>query len=78
MSESANLRAIIDVLTIAIGREEWEEQFFRRSAEASTYEVAKTMFSEIADECAGHREDLEKRKEKLEETLKELSQSEQR
>jgi rubrerythrin len=73
MSEYSKLRDVIDVLTIAIAREEWEEQFFRRSAKATTYEPAGSMFAEIAEECASHLAGLEARKKKLEEALSNLS-----
>jgi rubrerythrin len=72
MSEYKDLEDMIDVLTLAIGREESEEQFFRRSAEASDHQAARAMFSEIAEELTNHRKNLESRRERLLEALKDL------
>jgi rubrerythrin len=75
MSEHSDLEDIIEVLTIAIAREQTEEQFFRRSAHASKHEMAKATFMEVADELAGHLKSMELRREKLLEILAELSTS---
>ena len=72
MSDYKDLEDMVDVLTLAIGREESEEQFFSRSAESSKHEAAKTMFKEIADEFANHRKNLESRRERLLEALSDL------
>jgi rubrerythrin len=73
MSEYSDLKDIIEVLTIAIAREQTEEQFFRRSANASKHEMAKATFMEVADELAGHLKSMELRREKLQEILEEMS-----
>lgn len=72
MSEYRDLEDMIDALTIAIGREEAEEQFFQRSAEASKHEVGKKMFLEIQGEFATLRKSLESRRERLLEALTDL------
>jgi YHS domain-containing protein len=56
---------MIEILSLAIARQETEEEFFRRSSEASTNEVAKALFTEIAEDLAAYRQGLEKRKKKL-------------
>ena len=75
MSEYSDLKDIIDVLSIAIAREESEEQFFRRSCKASTHKIACEMFEEIAGEYASHSKNLESRRQVLIETLKDLNKS---
>ena len=77
MSESDDLHDMIDVLTLAIAREESEELFFKRSAEASTHKIAREMFNEIAGEFAGLRKSLEPRKVILTEALADLEKSKQ-
>jgi rubrerythrin len=72
MSEHSDIEDIIEVLTIAIAREQTEEQFFRRSAQASKHKVAKATFLEIAGELASHLKSMELRREKLLEALAEL------
>lgn len=72
MSEYSDLEDMIDALTIAIGRVESEEQFFRRSGEASKHEVARKMFGEIDEEFATLRKSLESRRERLLEALTDL------
>ena len=72
MTEHSDLQDMIDVLSIAISREEYEERFFRRSAEASRHEIASRMFSEIAEEFADHRKSLEARRGVIEEALKDI------
>ena len=48
MSASDDLQQMIDILAIAIAREEFEGRFFRRSSRACKNEVACKMFDEIA------------------------------
>ena len=74
MSEYTDLNDMIDVLNIAIAREETEEQFFRRSAKASDHKIASKMFLEIAEEFANLHRSLESRRESLLDTLSELRQ----
>ena len=57
-----DIKEMIDILTIAITREETEERFFRRSAEACKDEVACRMFDEISGEFESHKKSLEARK----------------
>ena len=73
MSEYGDLKDMIDVLAVAISREEVEERFFRRSAEASSRKMASKMFAEIADEFSDHRKSLETRRALLEQALKDMS-----
>ena len=72
MTSYKDLEEMIAVLTTAIAIHEREEKFFRRSAEASTNERAKSLFSEIAEELRSHVKLLEARKEELTEELKKL------
>jgi rubrerythrin len=72
MSEYSDLQDMIDVLTIAIAREESEERFFRRSCKASTHKIACEMFEEIAGEYASHSQTLESRRQVLMEALEDL------
>ncbi len=72
MTDYKDLEEMIGVLTTAIAIHEREEMFFRRSAEASTNERAKSLFSEIAEELRSHVKLLEARREKLTEELKKL------
>lgn len=64
---------MIDVLDMAIARQTSEELFFRRSGNASTHEVAKSLFLEIAEDLNAYRKKLKARKEKLLAELKDLS-----
>jgi rubrerythrin len=72
MQEHRDLRDMIEVLGIAIVREETEEEFFRRSAKASTNKVASGLYLEIAEEFAKQKQSLEDRKQKLEIALSDL------
>lgn len=65
MALAKDIQEMISVLTTAVAIHEREEQFFRRSAAASTSQVAKDLFSEIADELKSHVIMLESRKQKL-------------
>ncbi|MFH0768636.1 MAG: hypothetical protein V1932_03595 [Chloroflexota bacterium] len=78
MQENRNMRDMIEVLSIAIVREQTEEDFFRRSAKASTSKVAADLYLEIAEELAEHRRNLETRKQKLEGALKDLLKAKER
>ena len=78
MSEYTDLQDMIDVIDIAIAREESEERFFRDSCNASTHKIACEMFDEIAEGYANHSKTLESRKQilvKALEDLKEIKQS---
>lgn len=66
---------MIDILSLAIVREQSEEEFFRRSAEACPGAVGGELFKEIAIDMAEYREKLEKRRQKLFIALKELERS---
>ena len=77
MAQYKDLEDMIEILGVAIVGQETEEQFFRRSAEASTSAVAKALFLEIAEEFVGYRRNLEARKRKLEEALEDLKRAEQ-
>lgn len=72
MSEHKDLEEMIDIITLAIARQEPEEEFFRRSAEASTSEVARALFLEIAEDLARYCKSLETRRQRLLGALKDL------
>jgi YHS domain-containing protein len=76
MPEHREIEDMIEILTIAIVRQETEEQFFLRSAHASTSEVAKALFLEIADDLKRYSESLETRRGKLMGALADLVNSE--
>ncbi len=78
MQEYRNMRDMIEVLSIALVREQSEEDFFRRSAKASTSKIAADLYLEIAEELAEYRKDLEARKQKLEDALKNLLKAKER
>ncbi|MEJ2182864.1 MAG: YHS domain-containing protein [Nitrospirota bacterium] len=65
MAQFRDIEDMIEILNLAIARQEAEEEFFRRSAEASSNEVAKALFAEIAEDLSAYRRGLEARKEKL-------------
>ncbi|MCL7489688.1 MAG: hypothetical protein M8357_16090 [Desulfobulbaceae bacterium] len=69
MSEFRDLEMMIEILGLAIARQEAEEQFFRRSAKASSSEVAQSLFAEIADDMKRYVDNLEQRRQKLEDAL---------
>jgi rubrerythrin len=77
MSEYTDLQDMIDVLNIAISREESEERFFRRSCKASMHKIACQMFEEIAGEYASHSQSLESRKQVLMQALEDLKKGKQ-
>jgi rubrerythrin len=72
LREHRDLKDMIEVLSIAIVREETEEEFFRRSAKASTSRVAAELYREIAEEFSEQRQSLEARKDNLEAALRDL------
>lgn len=78
MQEHRDLKDMIEVLSVAIVREENEEAFYRRSAKASTSKVAAELYLEIAEEFGKHRQSLEARKQKLENALTDLLKAEKR
>jgi rubrerythrin len=75
MAEHKDMRDMIEVLSISIVREEAEEQFYRRSASASTSQIVKELFLEIADEVAKHRQNLEQRRDRLLGALEDLKKA---
>lgn len=77
MAQHKDLEDMIEILGIAIVGQETEEQFFRRSAEASSSAVGKALFLEIAEEFVGYRRNLEARKQKLEGALEDLKRAEE-
>lgn len=72
MQDHRDLIDMIEVLSIAIVREETEEDFFRRSAKASTNKVAADLYLEIAEELVKQKQSLQARKQKLEIALSDL------
>lgn len=69
---SKDLLAMIEIITTTIEINTREEQFYRRSADASTREVARALFLEIADDLLKYREKLEGRRNKLMDALNDL------
>ncbi|MEJ2031544.1 MAG: hypothetical protein P8Y63_00550 [Deltaproteobacteria bacterium] len=67
-----DLKDMIEILSLAAARQEAEEHFFRRSADASTSKVAKALFTEIADDLLAYRGKLEKRKQRMLDALADL------
>ena len=78
MAEHKDMRDMIEVLSISIVREEAEEQFYRRSASASTSQVVKELFLEIADEVAKYRQNLEQRRDRLLGALDDLKKAKEK
>jgi hypothetical protein len=72
MPEYKDLETMLEIVTLAVVRQETEENFFRRSAASSTDEVARRLFTEIADDMGNYRKSLEERRDKLETALQEL------
>jgi len=73
MSQFHDLETMIEILDLTIARQEDEEEFFRRSAEGSTSEVARALFNELADDMKNYADNLEQRKKKLLDALESLS-----
>ena len=65
MSQFQDLDTMIEILGYTIARFEAEEQFFRRSAEASTSAVAQALFNELADDMKNYIGSLERRRQKI-------------
>jgi rubrerythrin len=57
--EKKDLTDMVEVITLAIVHLQTEEHFFQRSADGSTNESAKTLFTEIAEEIGRCRKSLE-------------------
>lgn len=75
MAEYPDIENMIEILGIAIARQEMEEQFFRRSAAASSSEVAKSLFNEIAEDLGRYCNGLEQRRQKLLNALDDLKKA---
>ena len=65
MTNQSDLETMIEILGLAITRQETEEHFFRRSAEASTSDVAKSLFNEVAEDLRKYHSRLEERRNEL-------------
>jgi rubrerythrin len=76
MSHYQDLETMIEIIHLAIARQETEEQFFRRSAQASSNEVAHALFTEIADDMKKYIDNLEQRKQRLLDALEALTTAE--
>jgi len=72
MSEYKDLQDMIEIITTTIEIHGREEDFFRRSASASSSEVARSLFTEIADDLADYRQRMESRRQKLLTALRDL------
>ncbi len=69
MPEEKDLLELIEIITTAIEIHGREEDFFRRSSEASANREAKALLLEIADDIGQYREKLEKRRQKLRDNI---------
>jgi YHS domain-containing protein len=76
MERYEDLEEMIEILITAMAIHEREEEFFRRSAASASSEVARTMLTEIADDLAGHRKDMEMRRQRLVDALESLKSAE--
>ena len=74
MSEYKEIETMLEILELAITRQESEEKFFRRSAAASSSHTAKTLFNEIADDLVSYCENLENKKQQLLNVLNDLEE----
>ena len=75
MSQFRDLETMIEILGHTMARFEAEEQFFRRSAHASSNEVAQSLFRELADDMKNYVANLEQRRRKLLDALEALSEA---
>jgi hypothetical protein len=75
MATEKELLDLTEIISTAIEIHGSEEEFFRRSARASTNEVAKALLLEIADDVGGYREKLEARRRSLAEQLASLQKT---
>jgi hypothetical protein len=75
MPEYKDLETMLEIVSLAIVRQETEEHFFRRSANSSTNELARSLFTEIADDMADYRKSLEVRRDKLVTALNDLKKA---
>jgi rubrerythrin len=78
MAEYKDMQDMIEVLSISIVREETEEQFYQRSASASTSQIVKELFLEIAGDVAEHRQNLEQRRNRLLGALEDLKKAKEK
>jgi hypothetical protein len=76
VSDHREIEDMIDILTMAIVRQETEEQFFRRSAQASTSPIAKPLLLEIANDLRTYSNSLGVRRQRLLDSLDELKRNE--
>ena len=76
MSQYKDFINMIDIISYAMEIQGRAEDSFRRSARNATTEVARNLFSEIADDFGCNRERLQKRKQKLLEALSHLRTAE--
>jgi hypothetical protein len=72
MSKEKDLLDMFEIITTAIEIHGNEEEFFRRSSNASTNEAAKALFLEMADDIGQYREKLETRRQKIRDELRNL------
>ncbi len=69
MASEKDLLNMIEVITTAIEIHGSEENFFRRSSNASSNEAAKALMLEIANDIGFYREKLESRRHTLNDEL---------
>ncbi|MEJ2690180.1 MAG: hypothetical protein P8130_09565 [Deltaproteobacteria bacterium] len=73
MSQFRDIETMVEILNLTIARQEAEEKFFRRSALASSNEVAHSLFTELADDMKNYINNLERRRQRLLDALEALS-----
>jgi YHS domain-containing protein len=72
MDQYEDMEEMIHIISTAIAKLESEKEFFHRSSQASSSEVSKALFLEIAEDFGDHLNRLEARKKKLEIALQDL------
>ena len=72
------LTDMIEIINTTIEIDAMEEQFYRRSAAATTNEVSKALFLEIADEVEKYLNSMRARRQKLWDALGDLDAAEKR
>lgn len=73
-----DLLDMIEIINTTIEIDAREEEFYRRSAAASTREVAKALFLEIADDVKGYLNKLRARRQRLWDALHDLETAEKK
>ena len=70
------LMDMIEILNTTVEINARDEQFYRRSAVASTNEVAKALFLEIANDVEQYLNKMRERRQRLRDALRDLEAAE--